>query len=201
MALALIVLAVGSIVAGFAGVPRALGGANKMESFLEPSFEAHRTAVGEFGSTESRAAQPAAATEEPHEAPATGEQTELMLMALSSGIAIAGIGIAAYFFLKNRRAADAMERSLRPLHTLLVKKYYVDDIYDAVVVQPIKQISTLVLWKGIDAAVIDGAVNGVGEVVRGTSGVLRRAQTGRLRTYAASLLLGVVVILGWYLSR
>jgi NADH-quinone oxidoreductase subunit L len=201
MALALIVLAVGSVLAGFVGVPHALGGSNEIESFLAPSFQAHRTAVGEFGSTESRAVQPAAATEEHHEAPASGGQTELMLMALSSGVALAGIGIAAYFFLKNRRAADAMEHSWRPVHTLLLNKYYVDEIYDAIIVQPIKQISTLALWKGVDAAVIDGAVNGVGELVRGTSSVLRRLQTGRLRTYAASLLLGVVVILGWYLSR
>jgi NADH-quinone oxidoreductase subunit L len=201
MALALIVLAVGSIVAGFVGVPHALGGSNEIEAFLAPSFEAHRTAVGEFGSTESRAAEPAVATDKHHEAPESNEQTELMLMALSSGIAIAGIGIAAYFFLKNRRAADAMEMSFRPIHTLLLNKYYVDEIYDATIVQPIRQISTLALWKGVDATLIDGAVNGTGELVRAASTVLRRLQTGRLRTYAASLLLGVVVILGWYLSR
>ncbi len=124
-----------------------------------------------------------------------------MLMALSSGIAVAGIGIAAYFFLRNRRAADAMAERFRPIHTLLLNKYYVDEIYDATIVQPIKQISTLALWKGVDATLIDGAVNGMGELVRATSTVLRRLQTGRLRTYAASLLLGVVVILGWYLSR
>jgi len=200
MALALIVLAIGSVVAGFVGVPHALGGSNEIEGFLAPSFEAHRTAVGEFGSTESRQPQTAATPEEHHEAP-SNQQTELMLMALSSGVALAGIGIAAYFFRKNRRAADAMENSLRPVHTLLLNKYYVDDIYDAIVVQPITQISTLALWKGVDVTVIDGAVNGVGELVRGTSTVLRRLQTGRLRTYAASLLLGVVVILGWYLSR
>ncbi len=201
MALALIVLAIGSIAAGFVGVPHALGGSNEIEAFLAPSFEAHRTAVGEFGSTESRAVEPAVATDEHHEAPASNEQTELMLMALSSGIAIAGIGIAAYFFLKNRRAADAMETSFRPIHTLLLNKYYVDEIYDATIVQPIRQISTLALWKGVDATLIDGAVNGMGELVRVASTVLRRLQTGRLRTYAASLLLGVVVILGWYLSR
>ena len=124
-----------------------------------------------------------------------------MLMALSSGIAVAGIGIAAYFFLRNRRAADAMADAFRPIHTLLLNKYYVDEIYDATIVQPVKQISTLALWKGVDAALIDGAVNGMGELVRAASTVLRRLQTGRLRTYAASLLLGVVVILGWYLSR
>ena len=58
--------------------------------------------------------------------------------------------------------------------------------------QPIKQMSTTVLWKGVDAALIDGAVNGVGQTVRGASAVLRRLQTGSVRAYAASLFLGVV---------
>jgi NADH:ubiquinone oxidoreductase subunit 5 (subunit L)/multisubunit Na+/H+ antiporter MnhA subunit len=57
------------------------------------------------------------------------------------------------------------------------------------------------LWKGADAGLIDGAVNGVGAAVRGASGNLRRLQTGSIRVYAASLFLGVVLILGWYLTR
>jgi NADH-quinone oxidoreductase subunit L len=200
MALALLVLAIGSVVAGFVGVPHALGGSNRIEAFLEPSFVPQRVAVGEFGPTESRAIGPAPAGE-PASEHAPSEGTELMLMALSFGVAIAGIGIAAYFFLRNRAAADAMARSFQPIYTLLLNKYYVDEVYDATVVQPIKQLSTVALWKGADAGLIDGAVNGVGTLVRGTSGALRRLQTGSIRTYAASLFLGVVVILGWYLSR
>jgi NADH-quinone oxidoreductase subunit L len=65
----------------------------------------------------------------------------------------------------------------------------------------VKQISTLLLWRGIDAGLIDGSVNGVGAMVRGTSTRLRRLQTGSIRAYAASLFLGVVLILGWYLLR
>ena len=84
---------------------------------------------------------------------------------------------------------------------MLSNKYYVDEIYNAVLVQPIKAVSTFLLWKGVDAGVIDGLVNGVGGVVRGTSGRLRRLQTGSIRAYAASLFFGVVVILGWYLLR
>ena len=67
----LIVLAVGSVLAGFVGVPHALGGSNRIEAFLEPSFEAHRTAVGEFGSTESRAVEPVRRAEAHAEAPPT----------------------------------------------------------------------------------------------------------------------------------
>ena len=73
--------------------------------------------------------------------------------------------------------------------------------FDAVVVRPINRLSTTVLWKGADAALIDGAVNGVGSAVRGTSSSMRRLQSGSIRAYAASLFVGVVLILGWYLTR
>jgi NADH-quinone oxidoreductase subunit L len=82
---------------------------------------------------------------------------------------------------------------------LLLNKYYVDEIYNAVVVQPIKQLSSGALWKGVDAGLIDGTVNGVGSSVQGFSSSLRRVQTGSIRTYAASLFFGAVLILGWYL--
>jgi NADH:ubiquinone oxidoreductase subunit 5 (subunit L)/multisubunit Na+/H+ antiporter MnhA subunit len=55
------------------------------------------------------------------------------------------------------------------------------------------------LWKGVDVRVIDGSVNGVGEVVDRGGELLRRVQTGSVRVYAASLFLGVVLILGYYL--
>ena len=84
---------------------------------------------------------------------------------------------------------------------MLLNKYYVDELYDAAVVQPIKQLSTAGLWKGVDAGLIDGAVNGVGQSVRAGSGSLRRLQTGSVRTYAAALFLGVVLIVGYYLVR
>jgi NADH-quinone oxidoreductase subunit L len=124
-----------------------------------------------------------------------------MLMALSTGIALAGIGIASYFWLRNRKAAASVARSATPVYTLLLNKYYVDEIYNALIVQPIKHASTLVLWRGADAGLIDGAVNGMGSAVRGSSVTLRRVQTGSIRAYAGSLFLGVVLILGWYLLR
>ena len=65
----------------------------------------------------------------------------------------------------------------------------------------IKRLSTRLLWRGVDAGLIDGTVNGVGLVVRGWSAVLRRLQTGSMRAYAMSTFLGVVVIVGYYLWR
>jgi NADH-quinone oxidoreductase subunit L len=211
MAIPLIVLAAGSILAGYVGVPHALGGSNRIERFLEPSFEVSESARR----VEATAAQPepapsagvrAVAAQEPAASAATAteganESTELMLMALSSAVALAGIVIAAYFWLRNRAAADGMARRMHGLYNLLSHKYYVDELYDGAVVQPIKLLSTGGLWKGVDAGAIDGVVNGVGQTVRAASGALRRVQTGSVRTYAASLFLGVVLILGWYLLK
>jgi NADH-quinone oxidoreductase subunit L len=211
MALPLIVLAIGSIFAGYVGVPHALGGSNRIERFLEPSFEVSERSRGVDAALAATAPAVgplrAVAMQEPEaghapegsEHGASDRSTELMLMALSSGVAIAGIAIAAYFWLRNRPAADAMSRRMHGFHALLLHKYYVDEFYDAVIVQPIKLLSTGGLWKGVDAGLIDGAVNGVGQTVRAGSSALRRLQTGSVRTYAAFLFLGVVLILGWTL--
>jgi NADH-quinone oxidoreductase subunit L len=177
MAIALIVLAIGSVVAGYVGLPAVLGGSNWFEHFLEPSFGVH------------------AADEGAEHAP------ELLLMLVSSGIAALGIGIAVYFFLKNRLAADRMADRFIGVRQLLLNKYYVDEIYDATIVQPIRIVSEEGLWKVVDVRVIDGAVNGVAEVVGGSSDMFRRVQSGSVRAYAASLVFGVVLILGYYLWR
>jgi NADH-quinone oxidoreductase subunit L len=95
--------------------------------------------------------------------------------------------------------ADQLAHRFGPVYRTLCSKYYVDELYDATIVRPIQELSTGGLWKGVDATVIDGLVNGVGLAVRGSSSGLRRMQTGSVRAYAASLFLGVVVILGWYL--
>jgi NADH-quinone oxidoreductase subunit L len=177
MALALIVLAVGSVLAGYAGLPSVLGGGDWFARYLEPSFGAAPVEdVVEHG-------------------------LEATLMLVSIAVAIAGIGIAAYLFLKNRRAADAIAERFSGVRTLLLNKYYVDEIYDATVVQPIRIVSEEGLWKVVDVKLIDAAVNGVGQTVAGSSDRVRRLQTGSVRAYAASVFFGVVMILGYYLWR
>ena len=123
----------------------------------------------------------------------------MALMSVSILVAFAGIGIAWYFFLRNPSAADAVAEAAGPAHTLLLNKYYVDEIYDAAIVEPIVSVSRGALWKVADATVIDGAVNGAGWVVNTSAGLLRRLQTGSVRVYAASILLGVVMVLGYYI--
>ena len=171
MAFALIVLAVGSVFAGYAG----LGG--RFEHFLEPSFAPQMVDV------------------------ATDATGELTLMFVSVLVAAGGILFATFFFWKDKPAADRMAERFAGLHRVLMHKYYVDEVYDAAIVQPIRIVSEDGLWKILDVRVIDGAVNDVAGTVGGASELLRRLQTGSVRAYAASLFLGVVLILGYYLWR
>ena len=194
MALALIVLAFGSVLAGYAGVPRALGGSNALGGWLAPSFTARSVTtladqqVGEVGEAGGAG-----------EAGAAG--LELSLMVVSSIVAIVGIGLAAFIWLKRREIADKAAATFPGLYRLLLNKYYVDEVYDAAIVQPIRIVSQEALWRGIDVHVIDGAVNGVATIVDGWSSLLRRLQSGSVRAYAGSLFIGVVLILGYYLWR
>ena len=189
MALALIVLALGSVLAGYIGVPHVLGGENRLAAWLEPSFHAPQATAVEVFEAESEAGEEGEAG------------LELTLMAVSSAIALIGIGLAAFIWLKRRDVAASMARTYAGLHRLLLNKYYVDEVYDATVVQPIRIASQEGLWRGFDVQVVDGAVNGTGALVAAGSTVLRRLQTGSVRAYAGSMFVGVVVILGYYLWR
>jgi NADH-quinone oxidoreductase subunit L len=131
----------------------------------------------------------------------TAESVELTLMAVSTLVAVGGIGIAVFFFLKNPRAAEACAERFSGLRTVLANKYYVDEIYEAVIVRPIRIVSEQGLWRIVDVRIIDGAVNGAAESVAGLGGALRRLQTGSVRAYAVSLFAGVVMVLGYYLWK
>jgi NADH-quinone oxidoreductase subunit L len=190
MALVLIVLAIGSVAAGWIGFPHALGGHNQLHAWLEPAFTA--PAAGEAVAAEGAAEEAAA---EDHTA------LERALMGVSVTIAVAGIALAWFVWVKRRRIAENAAREFPALHRLLLHKYYVDEIYDATIVQPIKAASTEGLWRWFDVRVIDGAVNGTGAIVDGSAAMLRRLQSGSVRAYAGSLFVGVVMILGYYLWR
>jgi NADH-quinone oxidoreductase subunit L len=80
-----------------------------------------------------------------------------------------------------------------------VNKYYVDELYDAIIVWPVVQASREFLWKFVDTLMIDGAVNAVGRLVRGTAGGLKHMQSGYVRTYAGWILFGGVLVVAWFL--
>ena len=114
MALALIVLAIGSVAAGWIGIPHALGGHNQLHAWLEPAFAAPLVA-GE-GAAELGAGEEATVEEEGNAA------LELTLMGVSLAIAVTGIAIAAYIWLKRRSIADDAARGFPGLHRLLLNK-------------------------------------------------------------------------------
>jgi NADH-quinone oxidoreductase subunit L len=197
MALALVVLALGSVLAGYLGIPHALGGGNAIGSWLAPSFSARSVTTLAEGQV-AEAGQGAGGAGETAE----GERgLELSLMVVSSIVALVGIGLAAFIWLKRREIAHRMAATFPGVYRLLLNKYYVDEIYDATIVQPIRIVSQEGLWRGVDVHIIDGAVNGTASIVEGSSSVLRRLQSGSVRAYAGSLFIGVVLILGYYLWR
>jgi NADH-quinone oxidoreductase subunit L len=207
MSMPLVVLALGSVLAGYVGVPHALGGHYAIEAFLRPSFHPTRpldTAHAEAPQAAVRSegdAHLGADDHAPTAAEAEKARLERMLMGVSTLLAFGGIGLATFFFLRRPEAADGVAFRFAPVHRLLLGKYYVDEAYDAVLVQPIKRGSASVLWKGVDEGVIDGAVNGTGHLVRSTAEAVRLWQTGSVRVYAGSLLVGVLLVTGYYIAR
>ena len=168
------------MLAGYLNVPAALHGSAFLEHFLEPSLH---VPVMEGA---------------PGHAEHANHGVESMLMLASSAIAVAGILIAGMLYLQRPDLPGTLAARFPGVYNFLVHKGYVDELYDAAFVQPIRALSETVLWKA-DARLIDGAVNGAGRVVAETGSALRHVQTGSMRAYAVSVLLGAVLILGYYL--
>ena len=212
----LMVLAIGAIVAGFVGVPAALGGGNAIEQFLEPSFAAqHETGVVE--------AMPSSEPASEHEAPHASTGVELGLMGLSLLIAIAGILLAHRFYVTSPEISEQLAERWAGAHQTLLNKYYVDELYDATIVS-----GTFASGRGLwtfDRRVVDGAVNGtgwltiigswfsgladthlvdgvvnlVGRTCEEASFSFRRLQTGLVQNYALLMLFGIFAFVSIYL--
>ena len=90
--------------------------------------------------------------------------------------------------------------AFRWLHKAVFNKWFVDELYDALFVNPTKKLGTF-LWKGFDVKVVDGVVNGVGYLVRGFSQVLRITQSGQIHGYAMTMVVGMVVLVAVYVFR
>jgi NADH-quinone oxidoreductase subunit L len=122
-------------------------------------------------------------------------EEDVVLMMISTAAGVIGIAIAWVMYVAKPGLADSVAKSFRGLYTLVYNKYYVDEIYDAAVVTPTVEGSRVVLWKGVDAGLIDGMVNGVGSFSRRVGGVLRLMQSGNIRSYATWVLAGSVLVI------
>ena len=119
-------------------------------------------------------------------------------MTLSLIVAGLGILIAYKFYIKNPELPKRLGEKFAGLYKLLFNKYYVDEIYQMVVVKPLYNLSEI-LSIAVDQAVIDGSVNGTGRSLMGVGGVLRRTTTGYVQFYGLVMFLGAVILLLWNL--
>ena len=177
MTVPLILLAILSTVGGWAAAPHLVGGTDYFEKFLHPVFSMYAPAGVEG-------------------MPEAVEAPGIMLLHALTGwpvlIALAGLLIAWWFYIKSPQTPKKLAESLRGPYTLVLHKYYVDELYNAVIVQPLLWISTNVLWHVVDEGVIDGTVNGVARVSRDTGSELREIQSGNARSYATWVVIGAV---------
>jgi NADH-quinone oxidoreductase subunit L len=201
MTVPLICLAIGAVGAGYVGWPKVLGGSNPFEHFLEPVFE-----------------NPAAI--------AVGESTwslEFGLMVLSVAVAAVGFYIAYRWYVERPEVPERVAASAGSVYQIVLNKYYVDELYDALFVNRTKNLGNALA--AFDMGVVDGSVNGVGWLTRMTGELsrlwdtwvidgfvnvvafttkllsypVRIIQTGMVQTYALLIVVGVLVFMAYYL--
>jgi NADH-quinone oxidoreductase subunit L len=119
----------------------------------------------------------------------------MSLTYISVAFGLIGIALSYYMYVANKELPERIVTSFSGLYTLVYNKYFVDEIYDATVVNPMITGSTTVLWHGVDQGVIDGIVNGVGTESKSIGGLLKQMQSGNIRSYATWVVLGAVALL------
>jgi len=244
MTLPLIVLAALAIVGGVVGIPFLEGG-SKIHHFLSPVFGhgAHEAvavvthgahaAAATIGHGAHEAVAAVAGAGGVHMAAAAGAaehaahgNMEYILMGVSVGVAVFAIFLAALMYYEPFKSfapsfwrPEVIAGTFSGIHTLLYNKYYIDEIYDFLFVNPIKRFSSwclsfdlgvidwcvnfagwftrFVAWLShkFDIYIVDGIVNSLATIVRFNSGIWRRLQTGYLQNYAFIFVLGVIVII------
>jgi NADH-quinone oxidoreductase subunit L len=205
MTVPLMILAFFSIVSGWLALPALWGEESPFARFLEPSLRGVEMDAGAVESARH------------------GLLTEYALMAASVAIALLGLWFARKLYIENPKLHGQLAASWPRLHSLLVHKYYVDEIYDALFVNRIKDLSTalgifdskVIDGVGVDGTgwltrffsrismwwdkwIVDGLVNLLGWFPRFLSMPVRMFQTGVFSTYAVFILIGLAILLGYY---
>jgi NADH-quinone oxidoreductase subunit L len=115
------------------------------------------------------------------------------VLAVSTLFALAGIGLAAALYFYRQPDASVIRKRLGPVHTLVERKYFLDELAETVVVRWVLLRGVGGVLSAIDTHVIDRAVNGVASATRLAGDMLRRAQSGQLQAYSSLFLIGVIV--------
>jgi NADH-quinone oxidoreductase subunit L len=114
---------------------------------------------------------------------------------VSVAAGLLGIALAYLFYVVAPSIPESLASTFHGLYTLIYNKYFVDEFYDSTVITTTVDGSRTLLWRGADATVIDGAVNGVGRTARAVGGILKLAQSGYIRSYAAWVVAGSIAII------
>jgi NADH-quinone oxidoreductase subunit L len=180
MTVPLMILAFLSTFGGWLAAPRLVGGIDYFGKFLQPVFTAYAPAGA-------LAADVAAS-------PGASPAMDLLhaILGIPVILAVLGLVVAWWFYIKDPDAPKRLAKSLHGVYVLVLNKYYVDEIYLALIVRPLLWISTNVLWHAVDTGAIDGVVNGTARVARESGGQLREMQSGNERSYATWIVIGAV---------
>jgi NADH-quinone oxidoreductase subunit L len=201
------ILAMGATLAGFVGIPPIVRGlSNSFESFMEPVF-AGQVPLGEGRWT-------------------GWSETGMMILLMIMSVTVAAIGlyVAYVLYVKDRSLPDKLADGFEGIYTTLMNKYWVDEIYDTLFVNRMKGLGTRMAR--FDLSVIDGGVNGSAWMTRAVASVsgffdywvvdgtvrssaifyylsypFRWLQTGRIQSYAALTIVGILVITGYFFLR
>ncbi|MFP5228544.1 MAG: NADH-quinone oxidoreductase subunit L [Acidobacteriota bacterium] len=189
----LVVLAILSVVGGFMGWPDGLGGSNWFSHFLEPAVKTVHMSYEQ--ATVVLATGASGAPNTPNASPAGDKQLELMLAAVSTLVAFLGWLLAHILYFAKPELPERLAQNLRALYALVKNKYWVDEIYGAIVVAPVLFVARWVLGVLIDRAVIDGGTLTAGYTAQGFGALVARIQSGNIRSYAGWLALFAAVLL------
>ena len=169
----LVVLAFLATVGGWIGWPEVLGGRNRFGHFLDPVLNPAASAVV-------------------HEA---SSATELALMGISI-IAVAAGWFAAYvMYVRKPELPGKLAKQFSGVYSLVLNKYWIDELYDLIVVRPLNAFARIGLWWTVDRGLVDGSAYAAAGGAMGLAAIVRRLQSGNIRSYAGWLAGGAAAII------
>ncbi len=199
MLVPMIILAILCVIAGAMGWPEGLGGNNWISHFLAPAVSGAHLQYEQARVAIATGAVHAAGE---NQSPAPAKNLEIILAVLSTLVALSGWYVAHLMYYKRRDLPARLTARFRAVYALIFNKYWVDEIYGALVIAPVLFIARWVLAALVDRGVIDGGGLLAGYTAQGFGSLAARIQSGNIRAYAGWLaacaaLLLVAVYFGW----
>jgi len=171
----LMLLAIGAVTAGWFGIPAILGGSNSWAHFMEPVLGHPHVLLSSY--------------------------TESVLMGTSILAGGCGILLALYMYLTRPELPDVISKRFATVYTLLLNKYYIDELYIGKIVNPTLSFSRRVLLKVVDLGIIENIVNGIPRGIGAFSRRIRKLQDGQVSHYLAWMGGSALFIFVWMFTR